>query len=140
MAMFIVIRGIERLGVMEFIAGLILGTSHSLSILLMLILWISAFTSAFVDNIPFVMSMIPVIKSISSSLGFDPTPLYWALSLGGCLGGNGTLIGASANIVVAGIADKHGYHISFKTFTKRGMVVMISTVACSAIYLLLRYT
>ena len=65
--MFIVIRGIVRLGVMEFIAGLIL---------LMLILWISAFTSAFVDNIPFVMSMIPVIKSISNNLGFDPTPLY----------------------------------------------------------------
>ncbi|RLG86016.1 MAG: transporter [Thermoprotei archaeon] len=139
MAMFIVIKGVEELGVMEFIAYGIVGYAKSLAALLMLILWVSAFTSAFVDNIPFVMVMVPVISSISAVLAIDPKPLYWSLSLGGCLGGNGTLVGASANVVVAGIADKHGYHISFKSFMRYGMPVMVATVAVSALYLIIRY-
>jgi len=139
MAMFIVIKGVEELGVMEFIAYGIVGYAKSLTALLMLILWVSAFTSAFVDNIPFVMVMVPVISSISAVLAIDPKPLYWSLSLGGCLGGNGTLVGASANVVVAGIADRHGYHISFKSFMRYGMPVMVATVAISALYLIIRY-
>lgn len=139
MAMFIVIKGVEELGVMEFIAYGIVGYAKSLTALLMLILWVSAFTSAFVDNIPFVMVMVPVISSISAVLAIDPKPLYWSLSLGGCLGGNGTLVGASANVVVAGIADRHGYHISFKSFMRYGMPVMVATVAVSALYLIIRY-
>ncbi|RLE57130.1 MAG: hypothetical protein DRJ40_02090 [Thermoprotei archaeon] len=139
MGMFIVIKGVEELGVIRFIANSILASSQDLKVLLMLILWISAIASALIDNIPFVMSMIPVISIISTTLNIDPRPLYWALSLGGCLGGNGTLIGASANVVVAGIADKHGYHISFTEFLKYGMPVMLTTVGLSAPYLILRY-
>jgi len=138
-AMFIVIKGVEDLGFVEFIANGICGISKDFVTIMMLIVWVSAILSAFIDNIPFVMTMIPVIPNIASSLHVDPTPLYWALSLGGCLGGNGTLVGASANIVVAGLADKHGYHIPFKTFIKQGMPVMILTVALSSIYLIIRY-
>ncbi len=138
-SMFIAIRGIEKMGVMDFIAQSIIALSTSFAALLMIVLWLSAFVSAFVDNIPFVMAMIPVIRSLTRTLGVDPMPLYWALSLGGCLGGNGTLVGASANIVVAGIAEKYGYHISFRTFLKYGMPVMVATVGLAAIYLILRY-
>ncbi len=137
--MFIAIRGVERMGVMDFIARGISSLAPSLPIAMMVILWLSAFLSAFIDNIPFVMAMIPVIQRIASSLSVDPMPLYWSLALGGCLGGNGTLIGASANIVVAGIAEKHGYHIPFRWFMKFGMPVMIATVGAAAIYLILRY-
>ncbi len=139
MAMFIVIRGVEALGVMDFIASGIISVAKEYYSLLIIITWISAFVSAFVDNIPFVMSMIPVIAKISSIVSVNSTPLYWALSLGGCLGGNGTLVGASANVVVAGIAERHGHHISFIYFIKYGMPVMISTVIISTAYLILRY-
>ena len=140
MTMFIMIKGVEELGVMDFIAEVIGGQNWCLPVLLLVILWTSAFISAFVDNIPFVMVMVHVIPSISEALAIDPEPLYWSLSLGGCLGGNGTLVGASANVVVAGIADKHGYHISFIGFMKYGMTVMIATVALSSLYLIFRYT
>ncbi len=138
-AMFVVIRGVERLGVMDFIANGISSMTSDFTMLLLLIVWISAIVSAFVDNIPFVMSMIPVIAAISRTIGVDAIPLYWALSLGGCLGGNGTIVGASANVVVAGISDRHGYHISFKTFMRYGMPVLFLTVGFSSIYLVLRY-
>lgn len=86
------------------------------------------------------MTMMSALLILSKSLSYNITPLYWALSLGGCLGGNATLVGASANIVVAGIADKYGYHISFKYFMKYGMPVMLLTVGVSSVYLVLRYT
>ncbi len=137
--MFIVIRGVQDLGVMDFIAReLALGGTNYV-VLLSLIVWVSAVVSAFVDNIPFVMSMIPVIPALAALTGQNPIPMYWALSLGGCLGGNGTLVGASANVVVSGIAERYGSPISFKDFIKYGMPVMIATVATSTIYLILRY-
>ena len=139
MAMFIVIKGVEALGVMDFIASGIMAVAKDYVSLIIVITWVSAFVSAFVDNIPFVMSMIPVVSKISVAAGVTSTPLYWALSLGGCLGGNGTLVGASANVVVAGIAERHGHHITFNYFLKRGMPVMVATVLTSTAYLILRY-
>ncbi len=139
MAMFIVIRGVEALGVMDFIAGAIMSVAQSYATLLIVIVWVSAIVSALVDNIPFVMSMIPVIARIATTASVTSTPLYWALSLGGCLGGNGTLVGASANVVVAGIAERHGHHISFRFFLKYGMPVRTVTVAVSTVYLIIRY-
>jgi len=106
---------------------------------MLLIVWVSAIVSAFVDNIPFVMSMIPVIASIASMSHIDPAPLYWSLSLGGCFGGNGTLVGASANVVVAGIAERYGVPLSFTEFMKYGMMVTIATVSVASAYLILRY-
>ncbi len=139
MAMFIIIKGVEKLGLMHTIAYGLLGFSSNMAILLVMIAWVSALISAFVDNIPFTMTMLPVIDIIAESVSYDITPLYWALSLGACLGGNGTLVGASANIVVAGIAEKHGYPISFKGFMKYGMIVTTISLIISTIYLLLRY-
>ncbi len=137
--MFVAIRGIERMGVMDFVARSIATVAPTPALALMAILWISALLSAFVDNIPFVMAMVAVIPKLAASLGVDPTPLYWALSLGGCLGGNGTLVGASANVVVAGIAEKHGYPIPFRWFMRLGMPTMLTTVGLAALYLIARY-
>ncbi len=138
-AMFIVVRGVEALGVLEFIGNGILALSSSRIALIVVIVWISALLSAFIDNIPFVMVMVPLIPRLAQAMGVDVAPLYWALSLGACLGGNGTIVGASANIVVAGIAERNGYHISFKYFTKNGMMVMLLTVGISTLYLIFRY-
>ncbi len=137
--MFIVIKGVEMLGVMEFIAGAIGGLHMPLYALIVVIVWSSAILSAFIDNIPFVMSMIPVIRRLNAAMGVHTPVLYWALSLGGCLGGNGTLVGASANIVVASLAEKNGYDISFRYFLRIGFPVMTVTVALATLYLLLIY-
>jgi len=137
--MFIVIKGIEELGVMRFIANELALVGKEPLILLTLIIWVSAIVSAFIDNIPFVMSMLPVMPELTLLTHFPSTPMYWALSLGGCLGGNGTLVGASANVVVAGLTEKYGYRISFNYFTKYGIAVMLITVSVATAYVLLVY-
>ncbi len=139
-AMFILIRGVERLGLLDAIARGVCAVSSSLAVAIAVVVWISTAVSAVVDNIPYVMSMLPVIPAVATSLGVDSTPLYWALSLGACLGGNATIVGASANIVVAGIAEKQGYPITFKRFAKMGIPITIATVGLSTLYLLARYT
>jgi Na+/H+ antiporter NhaD/arsenite permease-like protein len=105
------------------------------------ILWSSAVLSAIVDNIPFVATMIPVIKAMAPTFGGDAglMPLWWALSLGACLGGNGTLIGASANLTVAGIAERNGIAFSFLTYTKYAFGMMLVHVAICHVYLWLFY-
>jgi len=139
MGMFMVIGGIKGLGVIDFIADSLVGISTEPAVLAALIMWVSALVSAFIDNIPFVMAMIPVITSIAATLAINHEPLFWALSLGGCFGGNGTLVGASANIVAAGLSEKYGYPISFRSFIKYGFPVMLTTVAVATAYVLLRY-
>jgi len=138
-AMFIAIKGIEKMGVMSVIAQGVVAVSNNLIVLLMVILWLSALVSALIDNIPFVMAMIPVIREVTQILSIDPTPLYWALSLGACLGGNATPVDASANIVVMGIVKKYGYHVSFRVFAKYVIPVTLLTVGLAAIYLIVRY-
>jgi Na+/H+ antiporter NhaD/arsenite permease-like protein len=104
-----------------------------------LILWMSAIASAFLDNIPFVATMIPLIQDMGS-MGIDNLePLWWSLALGACLGGNGTLIGASANLVAAGMSAREGYPIKFVTFMKYGIPLMLLSVAISMVYVYLRY-
>ena len=103
-----------------------------------IILWVSAIISSFLDNIPFVATLIPLILTMQAQ-GMNVMPLWWATSLGACLGGNGTLIGASANVVLANIGEKHGYDISFKKYFRLGFPVMLLTIFISTIYLLLRY-
>ncbi|MEG0324768.1 MAG: hypothetical protein RR619_12285, partial [Raoultibacter sp.] len=87
------------------------------------------------DNIPFVATMIPII-GVMAGAGVDVFPLWWAISLGACLGGNGSLVGASANVVLSGIANKEGYPISFVAFTKVGFPIMLVTIAIATVYLL----
>ena len=105
------------------------------------ILWASAVLSAFVDNIPFVATMIPLIKTMAPSFGGADhiQPLWWCLSLGACLGGNGTLIGASANLTVAGIGDRNGVPFRFLTYTLYAFPMMLVSIAISHFYLWWRY-
>ncbi|MFL2968559.1 MAG: SLC13 family permease, partial [Candidatus Poseidoniaceae archaeon] len=106
---------------------------------LVIILWVSAIASAFIDNIPYTITMIPVVLQISVSLNLDLGPLIWALAFGACLGGNGTLIGASANVVTAGMSEEAGYPISFNQFFKAGFPVMLMTVSIITGYVVMVY-
>ena len=105
----------------------------------LLILWMSAIVSAFLDNIPFVATMIPLIQDMGSLGVTDLTPVWWSLSLGACLGGNGTVIGASANLIVAGMAAERGIRISFARYFKVGFPLMLLTIVLSTIYVYVRY-
>lgn len=137
--LFIIIGGLEHVGVIGWAAEkLVAATGGDLKVTALSILWGGAFFSAFVDNIPFVATMIPLVQDMGSTFQ-NLNPIWWSLALGACLGGNGTLVGASANLVVAGMAEKSGYKINFMDFIKVGMVIMIFTVAISNIYLLIRY-
>ena len=111
-----------------------------LPVAITLVMWVSAIVSAFLDNIPYTATMIPVIEILTDQLpSLDLTTMAWALSFGACLGGNGTLLGASANIVTAGIATNKGFEISFLNFLYPGMIVMVVTVGISNLYMLVRY-
>jgi Na+/H+ antiporter NhaD/arsenite permease-like protein len=105
----------------------------------MLVLWLSAIASAFVDNIPFVATMIPMLQSMGHLANLPMESIWWALSLGACLGGNGTLIGASANVVVAGIAEKYGDHMNFLDYLKLAFPLMLVSILLSTAYLYLIY-
>ena len=137
--LFIVVGGMVKTGVIKELATLIMQASGGhLVATMMILLWASAFLSAILDNIPFVATLIPLILAMGQQ-GMDITPLWWAISLGACLGGNGTQIGASANVVLSGISGRHGYPISFNDYTKVGMPVMLITVFIAMIFLLLKY-
>jgi Na+/H+ antiporter NhaD/arsenite permease-like protein len=114
-------------------------TGNNITILTMLVLWFSAIVSAFVNNIPFVTAMVPFIKEIGAMTGISLVPLWWALALGGVLGGNGTIIGATANIIVAGIARRNGYPITYLDYMKIAFPLMIFSIVLSSLYLLVVY-
>lgn len=138
--LFVVVGGMESTGVIDQLANLLIGlTSGNMVMTMLIILWVSAIVSAFLDNIPFVATLIPMILTIQAESGMDITPLWWALSLGACLGGNGTLIGASANVVLSEIGNKNGYPITFMNYIKVGFPMMILSVIISTVYLLLRF-
>ena len=105
-------------------------------IMVLMVLWVSGIVSGFIDNIPYTITMIPIVKLMMATNPVPDNLLWWALSLGACFGGNLTLIGASANIVSAGMAKKMGYHISFMEFFKTSAVATIITLAISSIYLI----
>ncbi|MBO9610868.1 MAG: anion permease, partial [Paenibacillaceae bacterium] len=138
--LFVLVSGLIETGViarlaeqsMELTGGDPVATS-------LLILWLSAIASAFLDNIPFVATMIPMIQEMGNMGVTDLEPLWWSLALGACLGGNGSLIGASANLIVAGMASKEGYPLRFTQFLKYGFPLMLMSIAISSIYVYLRY-
>jgi Na+/H+ antiporter NhaD/arsenite permease-like protein len=140
--LFVIVGGVERAGVLAYLAKqLLAATGGNLEVTVLAILWGAAILSALVDNIPFVATMIPLIKSMAPQLGGDAAilPLWWALSLGACLGGNGTLIGASANLTVAGIAERGGVPVRFFEFLKLGFPLMVLSIALCHVYLLIRF-
>lgn len=137
--LFIVVGGMVETGVIGQLAQkLIDATQGNMVATMMVLVWGSAILSAILDNIPFVATLIPLIIAMESK-GIDILPLWWAVSLGACLGGNGTLVGASANVVLSSISKKQGYPISFKEYTKMGFPVMVVSVIIASIYLLIRY-
>jgi len=139
-ALFILVGGLEEVGVIEFLAnGLLNVTKGDMFLMVILVLWGSAIASAFLDNIPFVATMIPLIKSMALLSGLDVMPLWWALALGACLGGNGTLVGASANVIASGMLSKHGDQLSFVRYLKYGFPIMIVSIVISTIYLIIFY-
>jgi len=140
--LFIVVSGVEKAGVLGMLAEMLVSmTGGDMKVTAIAILWASAILSAVVDNIPFVATMIPLIKSMAPVFGGEQAiePLWWALSLGACLGGNGTLVGASANLTVAGLAERAGHPIRFIPFMKVAFGLMLLSVAISNVYLVLRY-
>lgn len=140
--LFIVVHGVQSTGAMEWTAQRLLqATSGDLGLTIAAILWTSAILSALIDNIPFVAAMIPVIHAMAPSLGGEAAilPLWVALSLGACFGGSGTLIGASANLTVAGIAQREGISFGFARYTARALPLTLLSVAIAQGYLYLRY-
>lgn len=140
--LFAVVAGVEHAGLLDWFADEIIGlTGGDLATTALAILWSSAILSAIIDNIPFVATMIPVIKNMAPTFGGPEglLPLWWSLSLGACLGGNGTLIGASANLTVAGIAERAGVPFRFMTFLKLAFPMMLMSIAVSTAYVYLVY-
>ena len=140
--LFIVVHGVEVGGLLKLLADkLVAATGGNLAHAGYAILWASAVLSAIVDNIPFVATMIPLIKSMGPSFGGPDAirPLWWCLSLGACLGGNGTLIGASANLTVAGLAERGGVPFRFITYTVYAFPMMLVSIAICHAYVWWRY-
>ncbi len=134
--LFIMVGALVSLGVIDFLATKYLNlTKGSVSTTSLSIIWVSGFLSAFLDNIPYVATMIPLVEHLGKELGaMSINPVWWSLAIGACLGGNGTLIGASANVVSAGISGRSGFKISFLEFTKYGMLTMLITLVISTVY------
>lgn len=138
--LFVIIGGLVETGMVTLMAKEAMQvTGGDLTMTTILVLWLSAMASSFIDNIPFVATMIPLIKDMGNLGITDLDPLWWALSLGACLGGNGTLIGASANVVVASLAQTQGIHLTFWGYMKIGFPLMVLSIVVSMIYIFLWY-
>jgi Na+/H+ antiporter NhaD/arsenite permease-like protein len=139
--LFMVIAGAEETGLIQMIANWVKDLSGgSLTAAIIIVLWVSAIASAFIDNIPFTATMLPIIAFLNVTIpGAESGVLWWSLALGACLGGNGTMIGASANVVTVGLAEKAGYHISFVEYMKACWWPMMITVTLAMVYLLIAY-
>ena len=147
--LFVLVHSLQYLGVISFIGEYVQKAIEAfpqgqdglvrLTAAILIILWVSAIASAFIDNIPYTATMIPIVLQISDGAGVDLPPLIWALAFGACLGGNGTLIGASANVVMAGMSEEAGYPVSFNEFFRAGFPIMILTTLIVSFYMILVY-
>jgi len=140
LGLFVCVGGLEETGVLRIVAEFIGNVSGgNILIVIPIILWVSAFSSAIVDNIPFAATMVPVISNLSQTAGLQLPTLAWTLALGTDIGGNATPIGASANVVGTAIAEREGYHISWGRFLKYALPAMVIVVALCWLLLILRY-
>ncbi len=143
--LFVLVHSLQYMGVIDYIGSFVqkgieaFSEEYRLAAAVVIILWVSAIASAFIDNIPYTATMIPIVLSLSVELSLDLGPLIWALAFGACLGGNGTLIGASANVVTAGLSEEAGYPISFNEFFRAGFPVMILSTLIVTFYMILVY-
>ncbi len=141
--LFILVGAVEKVGTISWLAEEFLRlTAGNFNLMAMLLLWVSGILSAIVDNIPYTATMIPLVKNLRV---LDPVtfanldPLWWSLALGACLGGNGTLIGATANVLVADMAHRQGHPLKFVEFMKIGSLIMVQSLAIATVYIWLRY-
>ena len=140
--LFILVYGVEATGLLELLADHVIElTDGDKTVTALSILFVSAIASAIIDNIPFVATMIPLIKNMAVSFGGaeELLPIWWSLALGACLGGNGSLVGASANLIVAGFAERAGQPIRFLPFMLMAFPMMIVSVCISSVYVYFRY-
>lgn len=139
MSLFVVVGGLTETGIIKELASKIIDATDGHPMMTMLVLlWASALLSSILDNIPFVATLIPLILAMQAD-GMDVTSFWWAISLGACLGGNGTMIGASANVVLSDISTKHGYPITFKSYLKVGMPFMLLSIVISTVFLVVKF-
>lgn len=146
-ALFVLMEALSELGLIDWIGYqtvqiiTAVHQDYQLCVAILIILWVSALASAFVDNIPLTTMMVKIAISLAENekLDLPLQPLVWALAFGACLGGNGTLIGASANVVCAGVAEQHGYRFTFVEFFKVGFPVMIGSICVATVYLLMAH-
>lgn len=139
MSLFVVVGGLTETGIIKELASKIINATDGHPMVTMLVLlWASALLSSILDNIPFVATLIPLILAMQAD-GMDVTSFWWAISLGACLGGNGTMIGASANVVLSDISTKHGYPITFKSYLKVGMPFMLLSIVISTVFLVVKF-
>ncbi len=151
MGLFIMVGALIKTGLIASLSQIVLDlTRGNFLAMSMFVMWLSAFASAIVDNIPYVATMNPLIVDMARELwpGVEGTelvqhpelmPIWWSLALGACLGGNATIIGASANVITAGVSERSGYPISFKRFAAYGFPVMVASMIVCSIYVWLRY-
>ncbi|MGI8316027.1 ArsB/NhaD family transporter [Halobacillus mangrovi] len=140
MGLFMLVGGLETVGIIDELArGMVWVSGGDLPITSMVMLWSSGLLSGVVDNIPFVAAMIPVVQELQGYGMMNVDPVWWSLALGACLGGNGTLIGASANVVVAGLAASHNQPIPFLKFSLYGIPILIMSLAVASVYVFFRY-
>jgi len=141
MGLFIVVGGIEEGGLNQMIAqfiGAVAGGNLALATVLML--WVAGVASSVVDNIPFTAAALPIAAFLSRTIpGAENNVLYWALAVGACFGGNGTVIASAPNIVTAGMADRAGYHLSFSHFLRVGLPTTLVTILVATVWILIRY-
>jgi Na+/H+ antiporter NhaD/arsenite permease-like protein len=139
--LFVLVGGLVQVGVMQILGESLAGmTGGNLFVALIFIIWVSALASTFLDNIPFTATMIPIIFAMEPLFSIEEffiNPMWWALSIGACFGGNGSLVGASANMVAAGISEKFGFPITFRGFMAKGFPFMILTLIIGTALLLL---
>ncbi|WP_028783327.1 ArsB/NhaD family transporter [Thalassobacillus devorans] len=138
--LFMLVGGLEKVGVIDEIARAMMWMSGGdLPLTALIVLWSAGLLSGVVDNIPFVAAMIPVVQEFQGYGMMNIDPIWWALALGACLGGNGTLLGASANVVVAGLAASANHQISFMKFLLYGIPVLLFSLAAATVYIYFRY-
>jgi len=136
--LFILVEALVQVGIIEAIAnGLLRLTDGNLQYTSMLLLWLSAVASGIVDNIPYTATMIPVVENLGKVMKIEP--LWWSLALGACLGGNATMVGAAANVVVANLAEKSGHPISFGQFLRYSIIVTFISIVLASVYVWMRY-
>jgi Na+/H+ antiporter NhaD/arsenite permease-like protein len=137
--LFMLVEGVVQVGIIDAVAhGLIELTNGDATVTTLGLIWLSGIASAIVDNIPYTATMIPVVRELGAT-GIPIEPLWWSLALGACLGGNATIVGASANVVVANLAGKAGHAISFGSFLRYGLLVTTMSLAVATLYVFARY-